>query len=194
MSEQFFWCSLLIFSEKKLLGSFVSLCQVLRCWKVSSGPTFLVRGFQDLCVRMLFYCLQDVVILFWSKKFHGFVSQFQEFRYQWVFSGPVFLFVRGFQGFIQMVVLLYLGVVLQFFIKGVAWIFWLTFSGVQVSEFVCQGFIFRGFQTVNLFVKAVEVFIGSVYCQRFSTVNLLKMLKCFFRPMHEFCLSEDFMV
>ena len=92
-----------------------------------------------------------------------------------------------------MVVLLYLGVVLQFFIKGVAWIFWLTFSGVQVSEFVCQGFIFRGFQTVNLFVKAVEVFIGSVYCQRFSTVNLLKMLKCFFRP-HEFCLSEDFMV
>ena len=26
-------------------------------------------------------------------------------------------------------------------------------SGVQVSEFVCQGFIVRGFQTVILFVK-----------------------------------------
>ena len=47
-----------------------------------------------------------------------------------------------------------------FFIKGVAWIFWLTFSQVQVSEFVCQGFFVRGFQTVSLFfVKDVEVFI-----------------------------------
>ena len=87
----------------------------------------------------------------------------------------------------QMVVLLYLGVVSQFFIKRVARIFWLTFSGVQVSEFVCQGFVVRGFQTVNLFVKAVEVFIGSVYCQRFSTVNLLKMLKYFFRLMSFVC-------
>ena len=36
----------------------------------------------------------------------------------------------------QRIVLLYLGVVSQFCIKGVAWIFRLTFSGVQVSEFV----------------------------------------------------------
>ena len=46
-------------------------------------------------------------------------------------------------------VLLYLGV----FIKGVLWIFWFTFSRVQVSEFVCPGFVVRGFQTVILFVK-----------------------------------------
>ena len=62
----------------------------------------------------------------------------------------------------QRVVLLYLDAVSQFFfIKGVAWIFWLTFSGVQVSElnFVCQGFVVRGFQTVSLFVKDIEVFI-----------------------------------
>ena len=38
------------------------------------------------------------VILFLSKEFHGFVSHFQEFRYQKVFLGPVFLFARGFQG------------------------------------------------------------------------------------------------
>ena len=59
----------------------------------------------------------------------------------------------------QRVVLLYFGVVSQCCIKGVSWIFWLTFSGVQVSEFVCQGFLIRGFQTVNLFVKDAEVFI-----------------------------------
>ena len=42
---------------------------------------------------------------------------------------------------------------LSVFIKGVVWIFWFTFSGVHVSEFVCQGFVVRGFQTVILFVK-----------------------------------------
>ena len=42
---------------------------------------------------------------------------------------------------------------LSVFIQGILWIFWFTFSGVQVSEFVCQGFVVRGFQTVILFVK-----------------------------------------
>ena len=42
---------------------------------------------------------------------------------------------------------------LSVFIKRVLWIFWFAFSGVRVSEFICQGFVVRGFFTVILFVK-----------------------------------------
>ena len=192
MSEQFFRCSLLVFSEKKTPRIF--------CFTLS-GVKMLESFFRAhlLGKRVSRFMCQNVVLLF-TRCCHSVLIK----EVSWIcftisgvqVSVGIFrscLFVCQRVSRFQMVVLLYLGVVSQFFIKGVPWIFWLTFSGVQVSEFVCQGFVVRGFQTVSLFVKAVEVFIGSVYCQRFSTVNLLKMLKCFFRP-HEFCLSEDFMV
>ena len=170
MSEQFFRCSLLVFSEKKNSQIF--------CFTLS-GVKILECFFRAnlLGKRVSRIMCQNVVLLF-TRCCHS-VSIKEVSWICFTISGVqvsvgIFrscLFVCHRVSRFQMVVLLYLGVVSKFFIKGVAWIFWLTFSGVQVSEFVCQGFVVRGFQTVNLFVKAVEVFVGSV-CQRFSTVNL----------------------
>ena len=69
-----------------------------KCWRVSAGPTFLVKGFQGFKYQNVVLLCLVAVILFLSKEFHGFVPHFQEFRYQKVFLGPVFLFARGFQG------------------------------------------------------------------------------------------------
>ena len=44
-------------------------------------------------------------------------------------------------------------------IKGVLWIFWFAFSGVQVSEFVCQGFV----SGVQLSEYVVKVSLLEVY-------------------------------
>ena len=49
------------------------------------------------CQNVVLLCL-GAGILFLSNTFHRFVSYFQEFRYQKVFSCPVFLFVTGFYG------------------------------------------------------------------------------------------------
>ena len=54
MSELFVRCSFQVF-VKKYLRFLVSLCQVLRCLRASSDPAFLLRGFQDLGVRMFRY-------------------------------------------------------------------------------------------------------------------------------------------
>ena len=147
MLEQFFRCSLLVFSEKTS-QIFCFTCQVLRCWKDSSGPTFLVRGFQGLCVRMLFYYVKVLSFCFYQRRFmdlfHSFRSSgIREYFQVLSFFFFFFFFVCLRVSRCQRVVLLYLGVVCQFFIKGVAWIFWLTFSGVQVSEFICQGFVVK---------------------------------------------------
>ena len=142
MSEQFFGCSLLVFSAIKL--------QIF-CFTLS-GVKMLESFFRShvLGKRVSRFMCHNVVLLFTRCCRSVLIKEVS-----WIcftFSGiqvsvGIFrscLFVCQRVSMCQTVVLLYLGVVSQFFIKGVAWIFWLAFSGVQVSEFVCQGFVVRG--------------------------------------------------
>ena len=129
--EIFSWIFCFTLSDVKMLEAF------FRCHLLGK------RVSRFKCQNVVLLCL-GVVIQFLSKEFHGFVSHFQEFRYQKIFSGPVFLFVRGFQG-VKRFVLLYLGVVSQFLLK--------EFYGYFGSHF-------QEFRYQSLFVKVLlsEVF------------------------------------
>ena len=173
---------------KNLLRSFVSLCQLSRCWKVSSGFTFLVRGFQGLCVRMLFYYVYEVLSFCFNQR--SFMDLFHIFRSSGIsgyFQVLSFCLSEGFKVSESCFIIFRcslsvfyqrscMDILVNIFRSSCIW--------VCLSRFCCQRFS-------NC--QSVCQRYWSVYCQRFSTVNLLKMLKCFLRP-HVFCLSEDFMV
>ena len=100
---------------------------------------------------MLFYYVYVLSFCFYQRSFmdlfHIFMSSGIR-RYLHVLS---FCLLEGFK--VSKVCFIRFRCSLSVFIKTVLWIFWFTFSGVQVSEFICQGFVVRGFFMVILFVK-----------------------------------------
>ena len=94
-----------------------------------------------LCQNVVLLCL-GAVILFLSKSFMDHISRSSSIRrYFQVLS---FFLLEGFK--VSKVCFIIFWCNLSVFIKGVLWIFWFTFSGVQVSECVCHGFVVRVFK------------------------------------------------
>ena len=128
------------------------------------------------CQNVVLLCL-GAVILFLSKEFHGLVSHFQEFRYQQVFSGNVFLFVRGFQGVKGLFYYIKAYYVLCFVMYSL--IFCFTLSGIKMLE----GFFrshpfgkkvsrFKCLNVILLCLGAVILFLSKEICFTFPGVQV----------------------
>ena len=107
----------------------------------------MVRWFQGLDVRMLFYYVDMLSFSFYQRRFTDIL--FYIFR-----SSSVRRYFHVLSFCLSEGCFIIFMCSLSVFMKDVLWIFWFTFSGVQVSEFVCQRLSVERFrcQTVILFV------------------------------------------
>ena len=194
--QQFFRCSHSVFREKYSWIFCFTLSGVKMLEGFFRSHLFGKRVSRLKCQNVVLLCL-GAVILFLSKEFHGLVSHFQEFRYQQVFSGNVFLFVRGFQGVKGLFYYIKAYYVQCFVMYSL--IFCFTLSGVKMLEGFFRSHLFgkkvsrfKCHNVILLCLGAVILFLSEEIHRFVSHFQEFKYQKVF--SFLSFCLLEGFKV